>query len=139
MPLRYFEAVCRLLMATTWGELITLGMPWLLPRNEGQGARSIAEAVQSFDRPSQLLCAYSRQSTVKIYRVGGVPALSYKESSNGLDEDARHGGSSAEQNMATGELLDSNTTERCPRNSHFCYSLWQEDPVNKTIIVVTQG
>ncbi|CAN7980221.1 unnamed protein product [Ixodes pacificus] len=101
---------------------------------------SLPEAVQSFDRPSQLLCAYSRQSTVKIYRVGGVPAVSYKESSNGLDEDARHGGgSSAEQNMATGELLDSNTTERCPRNSHFCYSLWQEDPVNKTIIVVTQG
>lgn len=104
---------------------------------------SLPVAVQSFDHPSQLLCAYSRQSTVKIYRVGGVPAVSYKESSNGLDEDhdARHGGSgsSAEQNMATGELLDSNTTERCPRNSHFCYSLWQEDPVNKTTIVVTQG
>ncbi|CAN7983156.1 unnamed protein product, partial [Ixodes hexagonus] len=104
----------------------------------------LAVAVQSFDRPSQQLCAYSRQSTVKIYRVGGVPAVSYKESSNGLDEDhdTRHGGnggSSAEQNMATGELLDSNTTERCPRNSHFCYSLWQEDPVNRTIIVVTQG
>ncbi|XP_054927213.1 uncharacterized protein wit isoform X1 [Dermacentor andersoni] len=112
---------------------------------------------------SQTVCAYSRQSSVRL-QPSKVDADRQKdhESADQDDHDARRSSGDEhqrhrqqqkqqqqqqvqqyreqEQNLATGELLDSNTTERCPRGSNFCYTLWQEDPTNKTtLIILTQG
>lgn len=92
---------------------------------------------------TQALCAYSRQSSVRLQPSKADGAKDPK-SADQDEHDARRssGGQHQQQqrDLATGELLDSNTTERCPRESNFCYSLWQEDPANKTtLLILTQG
>lgn len=95
---------------------------------------------------AQALCAYSRQSSVrqqppKLAADGPSSGEEPKSSSQAEqpdEHDARRG--QQQRELAMGELLDSNTTERCPRESSFCYSLWQEDPANKTtLLIITQG
>uniref|UniRef100_A0A224YKQ4 Serine/threonine-protein kinase receptor n=1 Tax=Rhipicephalus zambeziensis TaxID=60191 RepID=A0A224YKQ4_9ACAR len=111
---------------------------------------------------SQKVCAYSRQSSVRLQpSKADTDGHKEQESASQDDYDARRSSGDEhqrhrqqqkqqqqqaqqyqdhEQNLATGELLDSNTTERCPRGSNFCYTLWQEDPTNKTTqIILTQG
>ncbi|XP_035231621.1 probable serine/threonine-protein kinase DDB_G0278665 isoform X2 [Stegodyphus dumicola] len=61
-------------------------------------------------------CAYSKMSVVKV-------SVTEKSST---DEEL--------EPIKTGELLDGNHTERCP-NTKSCYALWQEDNVNKTVII----
>ncbi|KAH8023315.1 hypothetical protein HPB51_011758 [Rhipicephalus microplus] len=107
---------------------------------------------------SQKVCAYSRQSSVRL-QPSKADTDGHKDQEPASQDDHDAGRSSGdehqqhrqqqkqhqqytdhEQNLATGELLDSNTTERCPRGSNFCYTLWQEDPTNKTTqIILTQG
>ncbi|GFU11450.1 bone morphogenetic protein receptor type-2 [Trichonephila clavipes] len=42
-------------------------------------------------------------------------------------------------NVTVGSLLDGNTTERCSKPTDSCYILWQEDPKNKSITIISQG
>ncbi|GFT27346.1 bone morphogenetic protein receptor type-2 [Nephila pilipes] len=42
-------------------------------------------------------------------------------------------------NVTVGSLLDGNTTERCSKPTDSCYILWQEDPRNKSITIISQG
>ncbi|KAG8182062.1 hypothetical protein JTE90_013992 [Oedothorax gibbosus] len=79
--------------------------------------------IAGFAVGQDTLCAYSKKDTVKISTVD----------KSAVDEDADL------EPFLTGELLEGNTTERCPSTT-FCYSLWQVDASNKNItVLVAQG
>ncbi|GFW33157.1 general transcription factor II-I repeat domain-containing protein 2A [Trichonephila clavipes] len=70
----------------------------------------------------ETFCAYSKKDTVKF---------SIADKSSYDDGDV--------EPFLTGELLDGNTTEKCP-STKFCYALWQEDYSNKNAtVIVAQG
>lgn len=70
----------------------------------------------------ETFCAYSKKDTVKF---------SIADKSSYDDGDV--------EPFLTGELLDGNTTEKCP-TTKFCYALWQEDYSNKNAtVIVAQG
>ncbi|GIX99538.1 bone morphogenetic protein receptor type-2 [Caerostris extrusa] len=76
----------------------------------------------SLDASEETYCAYSKKDTVKI---------SLADTSSYDDGDA--------EPFLTGELLNGNTTEKCP-TTEFCYALWQEDYSNKNAtVIVAQG
>lgn len=110
------------------------------------------------DAASQTMCAYSRQSSVRL-QPSKADTAGHRDrgSTDQEDHDSKRSSGSEyqrqqqqqhqhqqrqdqDQNLDTGELLEFNTTERCPRGSNFCYTLWQEDPTNKSaLLILTQG
>ncbi|XP_064470619.1 uncharacterized protein LOC135385313 isoform X2 [Ornithodoros turicata] len=83
---------------------------------------------------AETLCAFARHATVRQSK-----AETTVNGQNIADVEWGPGAHDALTSMPAAELVD-NSTERCPKDSDYCYSLWLEDGPNRTTIsILTQG